>query len=147
MSPRREVNSLLSLTLRSIEEFVEGIILNVSPEIVRYHNECSENDVEIRLASQCGQDNNEDNADIHIKNRENIKDDVEDADEFKFGVDDNYERVNEQRYDVNYRKEVTLDYVERLGYHIFSHIPYNLVEDIKNKVKNHIFHNPITQQC
>ena len=141
MSPRREVNSLLSLTLRTVEDFVQEIILNVSPEIVRYHNECTENDLEIKLASQNVQDNKENNADKNIEDEKNIKDNIGDVHEFNYGSDEKYEKLNEERKDINYRKEVTIDYVERLRDHIFSHIPYNLVEDIKNKV-NCIFHKP-----
>ena len=134
MSPRREVNSLLTLTIRVFEEFLQGIIITVAPEIVRYHNECTKNDLECRLASQNYQFNKENNTNENENGIDEIKDDVCDVDELKFSSDENYETQNEERY-VNYRKELTIDYVERLRDYIFSHIPYSLVEDIKNKVK------------
>ena len=52
MSPRREAQSLLFLSLKSVELFVAKTIKIVAPEIVRHHNERSKRDLEQRLAAQ-----------------------------------------------------------------------------------------------
>ena len=55
----------------------------------------------------------------------------------KFNLaEQNYEDIDKYdvKYDVNYRKDIVKDFVERLRYHIFSHIPFPLTEDVKNKV-------------
>ena len=95
MSPRREVNSLLSISLQNIDSFVQGIIKTVAPEIVRYHNECTKKDLDSER---------------------------------------------------NYRREMLNEYVERLREHIFSHVPYSIVEDVKNKVstEHNFYHSSTT---
>ena len=51
------------------------------------------------------------------------------------------ETFEEYSNDKNYRKQLTMDYVERLRYHIFSHIPYSLIDDVKNKVGGSFVHH------
>ena len=138
MAPRREVPNLLLLSLSSIETFVHEIIKIVSPEIVRYHNDCTKKVAEMRSALQDLQDHKE-----NKEERENIEDYAEEdnignENEFEFhnslGGIEKSETFREERDDINYRKELIGDYVERLRCHIFSHIPYSLIDDVKDKV-------------
>ena len=50
MPPRREANSLLEISLQGIEYFLQDIIKIVSLKIVRYHNERTKQDLEMRHA-------------------------------------------------------------------------------------------------
>ena len=140
MSPRREAKSLLSLSLKSVELFVAQTIRKVAPEIVRYHNECAKRDLEQRLASQGlrsekEQDINEDPEDENKKDETSKGDGDEHTLDNMLNKEENYDdSYEEYASDVNYRKQLTMDYVERLREHIFSHIPYSLIEDVKNKV-------------
>lgn len=140
MSPRREAKSLLSFSLKSVELFVAQTIRKVAPEIVRYHNECAKRDLEQRLASQglrqereC--DMNEDHEEGNKKDETVKGGEDENTIDNMLNNEENYDDSNEAyASDVNYRKQLTMDYVERLREHIFSHIPYSLIEDVKNKV-------------
>ena len=140
MSPRRQAQSLLSLSLKSVELLVTRIIKTIAPVIVKYHNDRSKRDLEQRLASQ----------NFHRMNDKKIAEENEkekEIDESKNFNEDkstlidkpNYDEIDEAPFeeysnDKNYRKQLTMDYVERLRYHIFSHIPYSLTEDVKSKV-------------
>ena len=140
MSPRRQAHSLLSLSLKSVELFVTQIIKTIAPVIVKYHNDRSKWDLEQRLASQ-NFHRMRDKETAEEDEKENEIDESENVNEDKSTLMDkpNYDQIDEAPFeeyssDKNYRKKLTIDYVERLRYHIFSHIPYSLIEDVKDKV-------------
>ena len=96
--------------------------------------------MEQRLASQgLRQERENDMNEDHEEG--NKKDEIGKGDEDENKLDnmlnneENYDDSNEAyASDVNYRKQLTMDYIERLREYIFSHIPYSLIEDVKNKV-------------
>lgn len=141
MAPRRAVCALLQLCLESVERLVQEVITIVTPAIVKHHNDCMKNDLENRLELR----NLENNEDINTTSEENNndvkKENLAIEDSFKFQnkfnlAEQNYEDIDKYdvKYDVNYRKDIVKDFVERLRHHIFSHIPFPLIEDVKNKV-------------
>ena len=140
MSPRRQAQSLLSLSLKSVELLVTQIIKTIAPVIVRYHNDRSKRDLEQRLASQSFH-RMQDKKIAEEHGEENKIDEFENVneDKLKFIDKPNHDEIDEQPFeeysnDKNYRKQLTMDYVERLRDHIFSHIPYSLTEDVKSRV-------------
>ena len=133
MAPRNEVNSLLSISLENIERFVQGIITTVAPVIVRYHNDCVKRDRELRYNVQYS----EQNIDTDVNDDGNIMGETADAesqDIFENNAVEKSQIITEEGSEKNYRVEALNEYVERLREHIFSHVPYNIVDDIKNKV-------------
>ena len=147
MSPRRQAQSLLSLSLESVELLVTQIIKIISPVIVKYHNDRSKWDLEQRLASQ-NVHRMKDKKIAEEHKQENEVDESENGNEDKSTLIDkpNYDEADEAPFeeyssDKNYRKQVTMDYVERLRDHIFSHIPYSLTEDVKSKVSIKLSHD------
>ena len=50
-------------------------------------------------------------------------------------IDEESTTAGETKEETNYRLIILADFVQRLRKHIFSHVPYNLVEDVTNKVK------------
>ena len=142
MAPKREASSLLLLSLNSVESFVHEIILTVSPEIVRHHNKSTKIDSQKRLEIRNFYENKENDRIMEINDDGgNVEKSDSKEDHFKFDnnlmTNENYEKRNEENNDVNYRKEAVNDYVERLREHIFSHIPYNLIEEAKNRVRKY----------
>ena len=144
MSPRREAKSLLLLSLKSVETLVQETIKRASSEIVRCHNECSKRDLEQRLAWQSLRrikdriPNEEKEGETLTEEAANDSNDTNRLDE-TFTDDESYETAYEVYGDVNYRKQMTMDFVERFRDHIFSHIPYSLIDDVKNKVCGSFF--------
>ena len=143
MPPRREANSLLEISLQGIEYFLQDIIKTASLKIVRYHNERTKQDLEMRHAiryeAKMKMQNDEYDINTKInknqeKGEENITGEAETDIENRSNCDESCLLFDAEVIERNYRLEMLTEYVDRLQEYIFSHVPYNLVEDVKSKV-------------
>ena len=143
MPPRREANSLLEISLQGIEYFLQDIIKTASLKIVRYDNERTKQDLEIRHAiryqAQMKNRNNEYDIGTKLnknqeKGEENVTGFAETDVENRSNSDESCLLFDEEGTERNYRLEMLTEYVDRLHEYIFSHVPYSLVEDVKSKV-------------
>ena len=139
MSPRREVSSLSTISLQKVAHFVQDVVERVSPEIVKYHNECIRMDVNAKLSlPQTSIQTND-----HEANDKGPGDLIEihgiDS-ATKYPLETNSSNVDEgeveeeTKEEINYRLVIMTDFIPRLREHIFSHVPYNLIEDVTHKV-------------
>ena len=134
MAPRHEVNGLQVIALNELAFLVQTIVQRVSTQIVHYHNECIRNNLEKKLASSKYQVHTNDDEkgtknDASKQSSETLNANSSHIEEVEdLGIDETEEDQT------NYRLNLLNDFVERLRQHIFSHVPYNLVEDVTQKV-------------